>query len=162
LRKIGELSGETQAMVTIRPMEAHDLDAVVAACQWLFAAPASTPRLWDAAQCAARVSDLLAAESGQAYVADRDGVLVGFVTVYLDLMSIRVGQRAWVNELAVDPTSRSEGVGRRLLDTAFDWARERGATHVGLDASTKRVDAHRFYRRADPAWEAICFGWDLV
>jgi GNAT superfamily N-acetyltransferase len=114
--------------------------------------------LWDTEQCPQRLTDLLAADIGQAYVADRDGALVGFVTVYLDLISIRMGQRAWVNELAVDPAARSGGIGAQLLETALTWARDRGTTHVALDSSTKRVDAHRLYRRAEPSWEAICFG----
>jgi GNAT superfamily N-acetyltransferase len=74
---------------------------------------------------------------------------------------VRFGQRAWLNDLAVDPRQRSRGVGHQLLDTARKWARRKGATVLQLDSSLARVDAHRFYRREQPTFEALCFGWQL-
>jgi GNAT superfamily N-acetyltransferase len=105
------------------------------------------------------LSRLVQGERATALVAVRDGRLIGFCTVYLDLESVRMGQRAWLNELAVDPEHRSEGVGRQLLAQAIEWAGNQGATHVMLDSGTARVDAHRFYRRENPNLEAACFGW---
>jgi GNAT superfamily N-acetyltransferase len=64
-----------------------------------------------------------------------------------------------MNELAVDPNHRSRGVGRSLLIAARNWAQEQGATHLIVDSGLARIDAHRFYRREQPTFEAICFGW---
>ena len=36
-------------------------------------------------------------------VADDDGELVGFAIVYIDIVSVRFGQRAWVEDLTVAP-----------------------------------------------------------
>jgi hypothetical protein len=30
-----------------------------------------------------------------------------------------------------------------------------------VDSSVSRTDAHRFYRREQPTFEATCFGWTL-
>lgn len=95
------------------------------------------------------------------FVADAAGEVIGFCTVYLDIPSVRFGQRSWVEDLAVHPERRSAGIGRQLLAAAKDWARERGATHLELDSATSRVAAHRFYKREQPSWRSVCFGWEL-
>lgn len=146
----------------IRELARDDIPAVVAACSWLFASPGSVPSLWDPAEAAGRLSDLLGASTSVCFVADVDGALAGFCTAYLDLVSVRMGQRAWLNELAVDPARRSQGIGKALLDAGKDWARAHGATHLLLDSATARLDAHRFYVREQPSWQATCFAWQLV
>ena len=55
---------------------------------------------------------------------------MGVCTVYLDIRSVRFGDRAWVEDLSVHPDHRSQGVGKALLDAAKDWGRARGATHL--------------------------------
>lgn len=146
---------------TIRRIEPADVAAVIGACQWLFDPPGAVPPLWDPDAAAIRINDLCTAQQATAFVALHGGRLIGFCTVYLDLMSIRNGQRAWLNELAVDPGHRSQRVGQTLLATARGWARDHGATHLMLDSSVARTAAHRFYRRERPAFEAVCFGWLL-
>ena len=94
-------------------------------------------------------------------VARADVAIVGICTTYLDFESVRFGRRAWVEDLAVHTERRSLGIGKRLLDAAKDWARERGATHLELDSGHARTDAHRFYERERPSWSSISFGWEL-
>ena len=83
-------------------------------------------------------------------VAEHRGELLGLCTAYLDMNSVRFGPRCWVEDLAVSPDHRSQGVGKALLDAAKDWARDRGATHLELDSADARDDAHRFYEREAP------------
>ena len=45
--------------------------------------------------------------------------------------------RCWVEDLAVNPEHRSQGVGKALLDAAKEWARERGATHLSSTAARR-------------------------
>ncbi|HZC70355.1 MAG TPA: GNAT family N-acetyltransferase [Jatrophihabitans sp.] len=150
-----------QAEAAIRPLTSDDIDAVVAACDWLFEPPASVPEQWDPAAARERLLQLTTATRSRALVAEFDATIVGFCTVYLDIDSLRFGQRAWLNELAVHPAYRSRGIGRRLLHAGRQWARSNGATMLMLDSSNVRMDAHRFYRRAEPSVEARCFGWRL-
>jgi GNAT superfamily N-acetyltransferase len=146
---------------TIRPIASEDVDAVVAACNWLFAPPANVPDLWNPVAARERLAELCDATRSTAFVADLDGEIIGFCTIYLDLDSLRFGQRAWLNDMGVDPQHRSRGVGGRLLQYAKAWAHDLGATQLLLDSSTARTDAHRFYRRERPTFEAMCFGWRL-
>jgi GNAT superfamily N-acetyltransferase len=66
-----------------------------------------------------------------------------------------------VEDLAVDPQRRSQGIGKALLDAAKQWARDHGASHLELDSADARVDAHRFYEREGAEHRSVAFGWDL-
>jgi GNAT superfamily N-acetyltransferase len=147
--------------VQIRPARHEEIDQVLAGYDWLFAPPGSTPPMWDEAAARERLAVAIDGENTQVFVADVEGRVAGFVTVYDDMTSVRFGRRAWVEDLAVDPGSRSQGLGKALLDEAKDWAREKGASHLELDSSEARPDAHRFYDREEPTWRSICFGWEL-
>ena len=146
----------------IRPAIEADAPTLLAAYEWLLAPPGGTPPTWDPDAATARIHALLANDRATAFVSDDGaGGLNGFVTVFLDILSVRYGQRAWVEDLAVAPDVRSGGIGAALLDAAVAWAREHGATHLELDSSFTRTDAHRFYERRDPSWDARSFGWLL-
>jgi GNAT superfamily N-acetyltransferase len=138
-----------------------DAPQLVAAYEWLFAPPGSQPSQWDPQAAADRLRHAATAADSVVLVARAGGALAGICTTYLDLESVRFGRRAWVEDLAVHPERRSLGIGKRLLDAAKDWARERGATHLELDSGRARTDAHRFYEREEPSWSSISFGWEL-
>ena len=137
-----------------------DLDEVLGCYDWLFAPPGGPPPAWDPVAARERLG-VLAAGPRSVVLVERADRVVGFCTVALDLLSVRYGQRAWVEDLAVDPAARSAGVGKRLLDEARAWAAEAGATHLELDSGDARLDAHRFYEREQPSWTSRCFGWVL-
>ena len=146
---------------TVRTARADDLPSVVSAYEWLFAPPGSRPPAWDEAHALQRLDQALSDDRSTVIVAaDADGV-VGFCTAYLDIVSVRFGQRCWVEDLATDPQRRSQGVGTLLLDAACDWARTHGASHIELDSGDARQRAHRFYEARDPSWTSRCFGWTL-
>ena len=117
--------------------------------------------MWDVVAAAERLAQAIDADASAVFVADVDGRVAGFVTAYDDMTSVRFGRRVWVEDLAVDPERRSQGLGKALLDAAKDWARDRGASHLELDSATTRADAHRFYEREQPTWTSVSFGWVL-
>jgi GNAT superfamily N-acetyltransferase len=145
----------------VRAARAGEEEAIVPLYEWLFAPPGSRPAAWDERRAAVALRQAIASHDACVLLADDDGALVGFCTGYQDLHSVRFGYRAWVEDLAVDPERRSQGVGKALLDAAKAWARERGATHLELDSAEARADAHRFYEREGAGYRSICFGWEL-
>jgi GNAT superfamily N-acetyltransferase len=147
--------------VEIRAATVDDVPAIVAGYEWLFAAPGRRISGWDEEGAAATLRELLSDARFAALLAVDGRNVIGFCTMYLDILSVRYGQRAWVEDLAVDPAQRSVGVGKALLDAAKDLARARGATHLELDSGFARSDAHRFYERERPSWDARSFGWLL-
>ena len=130
--------------------------------EWLFAPPGSKPASWDERRAAVALREAIDSHDAVVLVAEAEGgALVGFLTGYQDLHSVRFGYRAWIEDFAVHPERRSRGIGKALLDAAKGWARERGATHLELDSAEPRVDAHRFYEREGAAYRSISFGWPL-
>ena len=81
-------------------------------------------------------------------VAEVEGVVLGSAEVTLQSPNagsmIRSALAASVG-VAVLEDQRGGGIGSRLMEAAEDWARERGATLMLLDASAANVDALRFY-----------------
>jgi GNAT superfamily N-acetyltransferase len=134
---------------------------LTAAYEWLFADPGVRPADWSPDVAAARLEAAIADDRSTVLLAEDNDTLVGFATAYLDIVSVRFGQRAWVEDLAVAPHRRSSGIGKALLDAAKTWARDHGADRLELESSTARVDAHRFYEREGPDGWSRCFRWTL-
>ena len=127
--------------------------------EWLFAPPGSCRPRWDPERARAAIAEAIAEPDSAVLVAKQRGELLGLCSAYLELNSVRYGHRCWVEDLAVGPRHRSQGVGKALLDAAKEWARERGATHLELDSGDARNDAHRFYERREPDLVGYSYSW---
>ncbi len=79
-------------------------------------------------------------------VAELAGAVVGWVQL-LDQQILETGSRVEVAALVVDETVRGSGIGRRLMERAEEWARERGYNTVQLRSNVTRAAAHAFYER---------------
>lgn len=148
-------------MITIRHAGRADLDAVLAGYEWLLAPPGSVPAGYDADSARGRLVEAIESDRAAVIVADRGGAIAGFATVYLTYPSVRFGQRAWLEDLAVDPERRSAGIGARLLAAAREWAADQGVDLLGLESGDARTDAHRFYERERPDSSSRSFAWRL-
>ncbi len=145
----------------MRPAVPDEVERVLGMYEWLFAPPGSLPPGWDPGRARAALGEAISEPDSVVLVAEHGPDLLGFATAYLELNSVRFGRRCWVEDLAVSPEHRSQGVGKALLDAAKEWARERGATHLELDSGEARTDAHRFYEREEPAWSGLQYTWVL-
>ncbi len=79
---------------------------------------------------------------GTLLVAD-EGAVRGLV----DVTAHEWNQSAYINNLAVAPAYRRQGVGTRLLRAALAWARQNQLRVVMLDTSTKDYPAICFYQK---------------
>ena len=145
----------------VRAARPGEEESIVPLYEWLFAPPGHRPGAWDERRAAVALRQAIDSHDCCVLLADDGRALIGFCTAYQDLHSVRFGCRAWVEDLAVDPEHRSQGVGKALLDGAKAWARERGATHLELDSGEARTDAHRFYESRDPIWRSKQYTWML-
>jgi GNAT superfamily N-acetyltransferase len=145
----------------VREAGPGEVERVLGMYEWLFAPPGSVPPRWDPERARDAIAVAIADPTSAVFVAEHRGELLGLCTAYLDMNSVRFGPRCWVEDLAVSPAHRSQGVGKALLGAAKDWARERGGTHLELDSGDSRADAHRFYEREEPSWRSVCFAWEL-
>jgi GNAT superfamily N-acetyltransferase len=147
--------------IQVREALPAEVERVLGMYEWLFAPPGSVPPNWDVERARQAIADAIADPAAAVLVAEHRGQLLGLCTAYLELNSVRFGQRCWVEDLAVSPEHRSQGIGGELLDAAGDWARERDATHLELDTGLDRTDAQRFYERREPATKGYGYSWRL-
>jgi GNAT superfamily N-acetyltransferase len=145
----------------VRAAREDEAKAIVPLYDWLFAPPGSKPDTWDERRAEVALRQAIGSHDSVVLVAEDGDELIGFITGYQDLHSVRFGYRAWVEDFAVAPERRSQGVGRALLDAAKAWGQERGATHLELDSALARTDAHRFYEREGAEYKSFSFGWTL-
>ena len=145
----------------MRQATRSDVPGLVTNYEWLFAPPGIRPPAWEGHIAAKRLIETIEGTDSVLLVAEDSTGVLGFCSIYLDIESVRFGQRAWVEDLAVEPTYRSLGIGKRLLEAAKSWARSRNATHLKLDSGVSRVDAHRFYEREQPTGRSNCYAWKL-
>jgi ribosomal protein S18 acetylase RimI-like enzyme len=90
-------------------------------------------------------------------VADFDRALAGPTSAVLGLFDPDVlvatamvgedGHRGWMYYLAVDPTLRRGGLGRRMVEEAEAWLRGRGVVKVNLMVRHDNAAAVAFYER---------------
>ncbi|MEU4241809.1 GNAT family N-acetyltransferase [Actinoplanes sp. NPDC026619] len=136
--------------------------AFVTGLEWLFEPPGSRPPDWDRGRAAERTARVLAGGNAALFEARSDhDQLVGVASVYLDILSVRFGRRASIEDLAVHPEWRSRGVGASLLAAARAWAHDHGADYVFLESGVARTAAHRFYLRAGATQAASAFRWTI-
>ena len=149
-------------MAKVREAVPGEVERVLGMYEWLFAPPGSVPPRWDPERARQAIADAIArSRTAAVLVAEHRGELLGLCTAYLDLNSVRFGPRCWVEDLAVSPEHRSQGVGKDLLDAAKDWARERGATHLELDSASPRRRPPLLRARGAAAGARRCFAWEL-
>jgi len=101
-----------------------------------------TPELADVAGRSTR-SQLLV-------VRDEDGHVVGSVALVLsgDFGEVTTSdEEAAFRMLVVDPAARSAGVGRLLVSTCLDRARQAGKRRMVISTDPRMTSAHRLYER---------------
>lgn len=124
--------------MTIRPMTRADAPAVAALCTQL-GYHHTSPSL-----IAERLGSF--APDHGCYVAERGGVVVGWVEVFGVHMLISPCFFAEIGGLVVDAGARRLGTGRALMMQAEAWARAHGYSEVRLRSGLHRAEAHEFYR----------------
>ena len=147
--------------VEIRQAKSGEEEQLLEMYDGLFTPPGSKPWQWDPERARQRLSEAIASPRSAILVVEEAGTLIAFCIAYLVLNSVRFGQRCWVEDFAVDPERRSQGIGASLLDAVKEWARTSEATHLELDSGLARKDAHRFYEREGGTRQSYTFGWEL-
>ena len=128
-----------RADITIRSARLSDAETIAALTTQLgYAAELAT--------VASRLSRLLARSDQQLLVADDGGRAIGWIhmviTEYVEADAFVV-----IGGLVVDREYRKQGIGRRLLIRAEEWAVQHGCSLVRLSSNVKRIEAHAFYER---------------
>lgn len=81
------------------------------------------------------------------FLAESSREAVGMVSCHVQLLLHHAAPVAEIQEMYVRPGYRSQRIGRRLLEAARLFARQRGAPQLEVSSNRTRTDAHRFYER---------------
>ena len=101
------------------------------------------------------------ADGGEMIAAvDATGEVLG-VAVYRCFRNTFSGIRFYVDDLIVDATRRSAGVGKTMISWLRHEASRRGATVLELESGTQRTQAHKFYFREGFVINAFSFRQDF-
>ena len=85
-------------------------------------------------------------EMGRLFVI-RDGAnVVGMANALITISTAEGGRVLLLEDVIVSRDCRGSGLGRRLVEHVFDWAREQGITRVTLLADRDNHSALSFYR----------------
>ena len=123
--------------LTLRLLESTDADAVSALLPDL--GYEATPE-----QVARRLAGIREWPDQKAFVADVDGAIVGMCHVQGVRMLNSEGY-AEIQALVVRAACQGQGIGRKLVAHACEWAFARGYERVRLRSNVVREAAHAFY-----------------
>ncbi|MDP4089402.1 MAG: GNAT family N-acetyltransferase, partial [Bacillota bacterium] len=76
---------------------------------------------------------------------EAEGRVIGFCAMSVVNNFWQAGHIAYVYAMIVDEPLRGRGIGRNILEKAFEIAKAEGCRKMELDSAFHRVKAHEFY-----------------
>jgi GNAT superfamily N-acetyltransferase len=131
--------------VLVRPAERKDRPQLLDLIEGYFAfyrTPFARPKV-------EALFDLLEQDPalGVQLVAEADGRLQGFASLYACLDTLVADRILVMNDLFVDPSFRDHGVGAALFDASLAYATAHGYARLDWVTAQDNKDAQRFYDR---------------
>jgi len=142
--------------ILIRKAETRDLDALGRLGAMLMRThfafdPQRFLEVRDGAESgyASFLGNMLDSPDDAVFVAEDDGVVTGYVFAALEPLSWKElrGPAGFIHDLAVAESARQTGVGRKLMDAAVAWLRERKAPRVILWTAAPNTAARSLFAR---------------
>jgi GNAT superfamily N-acetyltransferase len=130
-------AGASMGELRVRPADRGDAERIAALATQL-GYPTSP------AQVDARLEHMLRDEEHTIFVAERSGMVVGWVHVLVKHL-LENDPEAEIGGLIVDQNHRGAGAGKLLMERAEEWARAKGLKSVCLRSNVIRQEAHVFY-----------------
>lgn len=85
--------------------------------------------------------------SGLQFVAEENGVLIGFVTLYFTFSTLKVKRQAILNDLFVAPNARGKKVGEKLFQTTLNYIRKNDFTSMTWETAKDNFIAQSLYSK---------------
>ncbi|RDU37995.1 GNAT family N-acetyltransferase [Neobacillus piezotolerans] len=88
-----------------------------------------------------------APSSGLQFVAEENGELIGFATLYFTFSTLKVKRQAILNDLFVVPESRGKKVGEKLFQASLGYIRENGFASMTWETAKDNLAAQSLYEK---------------
>lgn len=141
----------------LRAATAHDVDACLDMCRRFYDESALTELPYDAQAMRKTLAQLIEAEDGALFVAEKSGALVGMAAAlaypaYFNAQKLAQELFWWV-----DPAARGGVIGIRLLRALERWAKSRGCAALTMiclpiDSPAESVYQRSGYRPSERAY----------
>ena len=79
-------------------------------------------------------------------VALDDNIVVGFVSAVIYVHPDKPSPELWINEIGVAPTHQRRGIGKRLLQSMLEAAKQSGCTEVWVLTDRENIAAMAMYK----------------
>ena len=132
-----DLPSSSTSGVRIRPARPEDEPRV------LELLPLSAPEVMTEEELRAARQRFRELSTLEVLVAEAQGQVVGFIV--LSYIQTLTGPRGWIDDIAVDPSYRRQGIGRMLVEAAVRQARRRGCSYLFVDTAKGNPPARAFY-----------------
>ena len=93
------------------------------------------------------IETLLEKKKGIQYVAEHDGELLGFATLYFSFSTTKADKITVMNDLFVIEKTRGTGVAQQLFKSCEKFTKENGYTHMSWVTAPENKRAQRFYEK---------------
>jgi ribosomal protein S18 acetylase RimI-like enzyme len=87
------------------------------------------------------VDEDVAANAAGIFVAEQDGVVVGYISTAID----RAAGKGRIPNLAVAANLRGQGLGRQLIEHALDYFRAEGLSYAMIETMAQNAIGHHLY-----------------
>jgi GNAT superfamily N-acetyltransferase len=85
--------------------------------------------------------------SGLQFVAEHQGELLGFATLYFTFSTLKVKRQAILNDLFVIPNARGKKIGEKLFKVCLEYIRENGFASMTWETGKDNKAAQSLYNK---------------
>jgi ribosomal protein S18 acetylase RimI-like enzyme len=86
-------------------------------------------------------------EIGLQFVAEKDGKLLGFATLYFSFSTLQVKRTAILNDLFVSPDARRHKIGEKLFQKCLSYIKENDIAYMTWETAKDNHVAQSFYNK---------------
>jgi ribosomal protein S18 acetylase RimI-like enzyme len=90
---------------------------------------------------------LINPERGLQFVAEKDGKLLGFATLYFSFSTLQVKRTAILNDLFVSPDARGHKIGEKLFQKCLSYIRENDIAYMTWETAKDNYIAQSLYNK---------------
>lgn len=92
-----------------------------------------------------RFEELIKNPLFELYLLELEGRIAGMASLHY--METLAKKSVWVEDVVVHPNHQGKGLGKKIMKHIVGEAKKKGAKHIDLTSSPKRVAANRLYQR---------------
>lgn len=91
------------------------------------------------------IRDVLSNKDQAAFVACKEDMIIGWIHIF---RTVRLESKSFIEigGLIIDENYRKQGVGKLLVNSALELAKEKHVGKIRVRCNKKRFEAHKFYR----------------